>query len=602
MNRLFNIILLIAAGTGLFAQDISISVEAPKVVAVGEQFMVTWVVNSRGGDFQPPQFDDFYKLMGPQTSFSSSTQIINGKVSSEVKNSFSYYLQATREGKFTIGQATYTEKREKIVSDPVEIEVVREKQQAGNTQPAASGSEGDQPAAVAGSDMYLRILVNRTRVYRGEHIVATLKLYSKNSLSGIQDYRFPDFNSFLKEDIETPQPRNLERENVNGEIYGTAVLQRFLLYPQRSGKIEIDPASLTVLVQEKVRSNDPFFGDFFSSFNTIPRMLASLPVQIEVMDLPPGEPSSFSGTVGSVTIKSETDKDTLGVNDALTYRIILSGNGNIKLASAPQINISPDIEIYEPKTISDLKSTISGTSGTKTFEYILIPRYHGSYIIPSFQFSYFDPDLKRYRTVETGEKKFFVTKSEGDEQANEVFGAVSREDVRYLGKDIRYIKTSETTFRNDGKIMISGSVIYLLFASVLTLFGLILIIRKEQVRRNSDLARVRNRKAGRMATRRLKQASVYLKANDPHRFYSELLKAIWGYIGDKLDIPVSRLNREMALKVLSERGINDELIKLTGDLIDRCEYSRYAPEGEDNSQSEVYNIAVRVIREIENNI
>ncbi|TFH35335.1 MAG: protein BatD [Bacteroidia bacterium] len=379
-------------------------------------------------------------------------------------------------------------------------------------------------------------------------------------------------------------------------------MQRFLLYPQRSGTIEIDQASLTVLVQEKLKSNDPFFGDFFSTFNTIPRVISSMPVKIEVLPLPPGEPSSFTGTVGNIKVKSEIDKDTLAINEALTYRITISGNGNLKLAGAPEISVSPDIEIYEPKTLSDLKTSISGTEGTMKFEYILIPRYHGSFKIPSYQFSYFEPDSRTYRTAETGEMEFYVTKSDKGEKANEVYGGVSREDITYLGRDIRYINTSVPKFRSKSESLVSGSAIYMLFASVLALFCLVIIFRREQVKRNSDLARVRNRRAGRIARSRLKTAAGYMKENDPHLFYSEILKAIWGYLGDKLDIPVSKFNREFALRILSEKGMEQEIVDLAGELIDKCEYSRYSPAGNDMSPAGVYQMAERVIREIENNI
>lgn len=602
MNRVFSLVLICMTGLNLVAQDIKLSVEAPAVVAVGEQFMVTWVVNSRGGQFEAPPFSDFYKLMGPQTSFSSSTQIINGKVTSEIRNSFSYYLQATREGKYTIPPALYREKKDEYLSEPVVIEVVNDKTQAVQKQSQqAAGGEG-APSAQSGNDLYIRMLINRNRVYLGEHVVATFKLYSKVNLSGIQDYRFPDFNSFLKEDIETPQPSNLERENVNGEIYGTAVLQRFLLYPQRSGKIEIDPASLTVLVQERQRSNDPFFGDFFSNFNTVPKMLSSLPAEIEVLPLPPGAPPAFSGTVGKLSINADINKDSLSVNEAITYRIVLSGSGNLKLTAAPEINISPDIEVYEPKITTNLKPSISGTSGSKTFEYVLIPRYHGIYTVPSFEFSYFDPDEERYITIRTDEKIFKVSKSSSSENETEVYGGISREDIKYLGKDIRYIKTSGSAFRNQKKILVSGSTLYICFASMIALFALIIIIRREQVKRNADLAKVKNRKAARTASRRLKKASLFLKNNDQQLFYAELLKTLWGYLGDKLNMAVSELTREKALAALAEKGMDDQLVQRTGDLIDRCELTRYSRANEDISAQELYGMAVTVIRDIEDKI
>ncbi|MEZ5000362.1 MAG: BatD family protein [Bacteroidales bacterium] len=351
-----------------------------------------------------------------------------------------------------------------------------------------------------------------------------------------------------------------------------------------------------------MKSNDPFFGDFFSSFNTVPKVLATLPVEIDVMPLPPGAPASFNGTVGDIKVSSTLDKDSLSVNDALTYRITVSGNGNLKLTSAPRLNISPDIEIYEPKTTSSIKPSVNGASGSVVFEYILIPRYHGSYTIPSFEFTHFDPGAGRYITNTTGEKHFLVTKLDNEEGATEVYGGISKEDIRYLGKDIRHIRTAKPVFRMERAMILEKYHLYLAYGGLLLLFGLIVLVRKEQVRRNSDFARVRNRKAGKVASKRLKRAAAYLKQDNPQQFYSELLKATWGYLGDKLNIPAAELTREKAMAKLKARKMDENVVEMTVELIDICELSRYSLAGNEKSHDEVYKLAVSVIRSIENNI
>ncbi|MCA1755883.1 MAG: BatD family protein [Bacteroidales bacterium] len=602
MKILVSLLLLFILPVLTIAQDITVTVEAPGVVAVGEQFRVVWTVSSRGGSFTAPGFDDFYLLSGPQTSFSSSTSIINGKVTSEVKNSFTYYLQATRTGNFTLGPGIYTEGREDFSSKQVEIEVIESRDAAAarnnNQETAGAGAA----VSDAGEEMFLRVLIDRNRVYMGEHIVATLKLYSESNLSGIRDYKFPDFSGFLKEDIETPQVTSLTRENVNGEIYGTAVLQRYLLFPQRTGTIEINPASLTVLVQERVRSNDPFFGDFFSSFNTVPRMISSDAVKITVQPLPAGAPASFSGAVGNFTLETFTDRDSVKVNDAITYTIRVAGNGNLRLIPAPDISLSPDIEAYEPKTASAIRTTTSGSEGSRTFEYLLIPRYHGNYNIPPFEFSWFDPDQKRYMTARSSASEIVVTKSDEEQEGTEIFGGRTGGDVRYLGSDIRHIWSDPGRFRIDGETMLSGNRLYLTLLVLLVLFFLIILLRREQIKRNADLARVRNRKAARIASNRFKVARTSLKNSDFRNFYSDLLNALWGYLGDKLAIPLSDLKKENVMTALLEKSGSEELTSTASDLIDICEYNRYAPSGGNDDPAKIYDMAVELIKRIEKKV
>ena len=583
----------------LFAQEVTLTADAPSVVAVGEQFMVRWTANSRGGEFVAPEIKDFYVLSGPQTSFSQSTQIINGKVTSTISNTYTYYLQATKEGKFTIPAASYRLKNDEYTSNTVQIEVVSEGQAVSKSSDQAAGLEDAAGQGVSSSDLYVRLLVNKKEVYIGEHIVASLKIYSRVNLSGIQEIEYPDFQSFLKEDLQTPQLRNLERENVNGSIYGTGVLQRFLLYPQRTGTISIDPANLTVLLQQQSRSNDPFFGDFFSSFTTVPKMIATLPVEIEVKALPPGAPESFDGAVGKFSISSEINTDTISVNDAITYRMILQGQGNLMLTSAPELNLPPDIEIYEPKINSDLNTSASGTSGSRIFEYVLIPRYHGEFTIPSLQYSYFDPSSGQYKTLRTDEHKFFVIPGEEGEEGARVYGGVSKENVRFLGRDIRFIEIGKPGFRYGKNILVKNNIFLYSYPGILLLFIILIIVRREQIKRNSDIARVRNRKAAGVASRRLKVAAECLKNSDTDKFYAELLKAIWGYLSDKYNIPLSELSIDKVNRILEKNKLAQETIDELKEVISKCEYSRYSPDSDISTADEIYRKGEKIIKDIE---
>ena len=603
LSNIFFIITLTAV-----AQDVVVTTDAPGVVRVGEQFRITWTVNSRGGDLEPPEFTDFYLLMGPSTSFSQSSRMVNGRITTTIQNSFTYYLQATKEGKFTLPAARYTDRNKEYFSREVTIEVLAADSGAGSTvQPGNNTSResvaGSGSTTNNGSDLYVRLLLNRTSVTMGEHIVATLKIYSKINLSGIQEVSFPDFNGFLKSDLETEPLRALERENVGGEIYNTGVLQRFLLYPQKTGKLEIEPSSLTVLIQQRVKSNDPFFGDFFSSYNTIPKVIATLPVTINVAPLPSTDLKSFKGAVGSVSISSSLSRDSLDVNDALTYRVSLSGKGNLRLAGAPEFRLSPDIEVYDPKVVQDISATSQGNSGTKTFEYVLIPRHHGQYTVPAVEYSYFDPDRGRYLTLKTEPHSFFVRRTENSDSGEPiVFGGVSKEGVSYLGKDIRYIRTDVPRLKTDRGIRVSAGSILTWYLSLLAIATLILIWRREHVRRNSDLAKVRNRKAGKMAGLRLKNAFRHMKQDNSALFYAEILSALWGYLGDKLGIPSAEIALSQVVSKLAGKGVSEDILENLTDVVQSCEFARYAPDSLSVPMEDIYKRAEKLIKTIENAI
>ncbi|MGM0463447.1 MAG: BatD family protein [Bacteroidota bacterium] len=599
MKKIFPILLYILLAFSLQAQDISLSVEAPSVVAVGEQFRISWTANVRGGELQSPDFGDFHLLSGPQTSFSQSTQIVNGKMTSTISNTYSYYLQATKEGKFTVAPAKLMIDNKEYLSDPVEIEVVKDGQGTGSQGAGTAGRDQNTEEEVSSSDLFVKLLLNKDEIFMGEHVQASLKIYSRVDLSGIQEVKYPDFQSFLKEDIETPPLRALERENVNGNIYGTGVLQRFLLYPQKTGTITIDPAELTVLLQQKSRSNDPFFGDFFSSFSTVPRKIATLPAEIKVKPLPDGAPDDFKGAVGDFTLGSSLSADTVYVNDALTLRITLKGSGNLKLAAAPDVELPPDIEVYEPETSSDLNVSTSGTSGTRTFEYVLIPRYHGSFKISSLKYVFFDPSSGRYKTLTAGEHSFVVLKGDEEQGSTQVHGRVSGENVRFLGRDIRYIDTSKPNLNSLNNILIADNAFLYIFPGLALLFIIMVIIRREQIKRNSDIARVRNRKAAGIAARRLRKAATCLNESDTEGFYNELLKALWGYLADKFNIPVSELSIDTVNSIMIRDKYGTEISDELQDVIAKCEYSRYSPDTDIATADEVYKKAEEIIKSIE---
>ncbi len=597
MNRVVIGILLLLSGMLLHAQEVTVTASAPKVVAVGEQFRLSFTVNENADNLVPPDLSDFYILMGPSTSYSQSTQIINGKMTRTVTYTYTYVLEATKEGVFQIDPATIKVKNKTYTSNPLEIEVVK-----GEALPDPGGEEGATGEAVPAAgenDLFLRIHVNKSTVYRGEHLIATVKIYSRVNLSGFENATFPSFNGFLRQDIETPALRSLERENVNGVIYGTGVLQRFILFPQVTGELVVDPMELECLIQKRVQqSNRGFFDNFFDSYQNVKHTIKSPPVTITVKELPENAPESFSGSVGQLAMNVTVDKNQLKENEAMNLSIRFSGNGNIQLIEAPHVDFPPDFDLYDPKISSSVNHSQKGTSGSKTFEFLSIPRHAGSYRIPPVEFTYFDPVENQYKSLRSDEFNILVSK--GDEsESSTVISGFSKEDLRFIGSDIRFIKNEKFKLRRRDSTFFGSLPFYLFYLIAILVFSLLVILRRNHIKRNADQDLVRNRKARKIARKRLKRASSFLKEGLLNEFYEELLKALWGYLSDKLGIPVSDLSKENAQGALEKNQITPEMIDAFFEIIDRCEFARFAPSEEIAETETVYEKASKVMSQFE---
>lgn len=582
-------------------QELSVTPDYPEVVQAGEQFMVSWTINSGGGSFSEPSFTGFYKLVGPQTSYSSSTQIINGKITTKTTYTYVYYLQALKEGKYVIPPAAISIKNKTYHSDSLRIEVIEAsptRQDA--TAPGRSGNQ--EQVEETGDDIFVNLSLDKRNVFIGEPIGVTVKIYTRVDITGINEIKYPGFEGFLKTDLETPPLTSLQRENVNGTIYGTGIVQQFLLYPQFPGEVTIDPVQISVLIRQKTGQSDPFFGDFFSTYTTIPKAVMSKPVKIRVNPLPGIKPDDFSGIVGKITLNSSLNKDTVNINDAVNLKMVIAGSGNLKLANAPVMKLPADIEVYDPKITDNLRNGIAGTTGQKTFEYLLIPRHYGDFTIPPVTYSFFNSASRQYERITTPEMRFHARKGTDQNTGITVYGGVAKEDVRYLGKDIRFISTKPGVLKKRGNLLSSKRSFYSYYALAMILFLVILFIRREHIRRNSDLSAVRNRKAGKVAGMRLKEAEKCIKENMPDKFYEEILKALWGYFSDKLNIPVSGLNRISAVEALKQKGIDETDINNLASVIDKCEFARFSPSSSAEEAEKIYDEAARFIRLFENSL
>jgi len=591
---------LLSIFLGMFSQDVQFKASAPKVVEVGERFQLVYTINTKPSDFDPPTFTGFNFLGGPSTSQSSNVQVINGQVTRSYAFTYTFFLQGAREGQITIQPASISVEGEKYKSNSLKIEVVK------GGKPSSSGSTGsstqenqDQKTDIGDEQLFLRILVNKRNVYQGEQVIATLKLYTRLSLAGFDDAKFPSYAGFYTREIETPNQISLQRESVNGTIYNVGIIKQTILFPQRTGKITIDPFLLECIVRQRVNRSRSMFDDFFgSSYQNVKKTATSNPVTINVKPTPTPRPATFKGALGRMDMEVSIDKTELPANDAITMKVKLSGNGNISLIEPPEVKFPPDFEIYDPKIATSIKNTINGTVGTKTFEYIAIPRFPGNYRIPPVEFTYFNPVSANFKTVASGEYNIQVTKST-DEDGGTVVTGLSKEDVRFIGSDIRFIKTGNIYLHPTGMFFTGSFWFWFAIIFPLVLFVMIVIIRRNHIRRNADIARVKNKKANKLAKKRLKIANGYLKRNDNEKFYEETLKACWGYLADKLNIPQAELSRERTMYELEDRDVDHEATERLFKLIDDCEFARYAPSSGDHNMEALYDEALLTITKLE---
>lgn len=590
------IIYLFFISFGLKGQNIQVVMDAPTNVSVDEQFQLNITVNAKPASYLPPNLNDFEILMGPSTSTSSSVQIINGKMSQSYEYSYTYILQPRKTGKVTINPAEFTVNGKKYQSNNLIIEVYGNASQAQqNTQ---SGG-GNQTVDESG-DLFLKVFLDKSSAYQGEFIIATVKLYSRMDISSINRIDFPSFDGFYKQDIETPSLRRLNREVVNGKEYGTGVIKKFVLIPQKTGVQTIGSCVMECEVQVQTRNNS-FFDDFFSNpYQIVQKRVKSKPLNLNVKALPT-RPASFSGAVGKFNFDAVYDKTKVKENDPVILRLSVNGAGNLKLIDPPKVTFPEGIEAGEPTISNKTNDKDGGISGTKQFEYLLIPRAPGKISIPPIEFSYFDPVASQYKTLTSSAVTLDVEASEGGSTVS-TGTAVSKEDLKFLGKDIEYIRLYDFKLKKTGNVLFGSIWLYAGYAIPLALFIFILILRRNYIRQNANTVLNRNRKAQKYAIKRLQQAKLYLAQSKKENFYEEVLKAIWGYLSDKLNIPVSDLSRDYAREQLSNSGVEIQLIERTMSLLDTCEFARYAPSSSDNTMEDDYKEAIAVITQIQESI
>lgn len=584
-------------GIGMLrAEDVQFRAQAPAQVIVGRPFQFTYTVNQRARDLRAPEFNNFDYIAGPYTSQSSSTSFVNGRRTSSFTMTFTYTLMAQKEGTFSIPPATINVGGEHYTSNGVKITVLPEDQpqQTGSgQQPTASNQRsatGGQQSATNGSEqgnIFVRTLVSKTKVYEQEAVLLSYKVY----VAGVDLKQFtnnttlPDFTSFLQQKIDL-QDVQLELENYNGRNYQTATIYSTLLYPQKSGDITIEPATFeaVLLVPNQARSRS-IFDDFFNSYTTATRSLRAPGTTIHVTPLPTGKPVSYAGGVGKFTMDAKLSATDVKANEAITLTLTIRGAGNMKLLKTPSVDWPEGFEQYDPKVTNNFKTSTGGMSGTRTIEYLAIPRAPGDYILPPVQFGYFDTEKGQYQVLTTPEYTLHIARGAGDQSATGVqqstVSYVNKEDIRELGSDIRYISAANFAPSSEKEVLRIGFgswQMWLLYGCPLTLALLLFVIFRKRIRENADLTRVRKRQANSVARKRLKQAKKLMgEAQHKEQFFEEIERASLQYLSDRLSIPTADLNKDTITATLRSKAIDESLIERTNNVLSDAAFARYAP-------------------------
>ena len=586
----------------IVAQSQTLTANAPSHVAVGEQFRLSYTVNTQDvSDFRIGDIPEAFEvLMGPSRSSQSSFQIINGHTTQSSSITFTYIVVAVKNGTFTIPAAHATAEGNSISSNSLKINV------SGQAQSGQGGSQRQQQAQpqmraagspISGSDLFIKVSANKKRVYEQEPILLTYKVYTLVDLTQLEG-KMPELNGFHTQEVPLPQQKSFKIETVNGRPYRTVTWSQYVMFPQITGKLKIPGITFNGIVVQQNRAVDPFeaFFNGGSGYVEVKKQIQAPGIEIQVDPLPQ-RPANFSGGVGSFNISAQLDNNEVKANEAVKLRVIVSGVGNLKLIKQPIVEFPKDFDRYDAKVTDKSKLTTNGVEGSMIYDFLAVPRHQGKFDIPPVEFTYYDTSSGGYKTVKTEGFTLNVLKGSGSSTVSDFTG---QEDLKLLNKDIRYIKTGnvgqhgvDDFFFGSKEYWISLAVLALIFISLFVIF-------RQRAIAGADIVGQRAGRANKVATKRLKKAARLMRDNKPSEFYDEVLRALWGYVGDKLNIPVEQLSHDNIADRLSARGVEQYVVRQFIGAIDECEFERYAPGDPKGNMNKVFNKAMNAIEKIEN--
>ena len=598
MKRLTTIFGLLLAAVVAMAQTLTGS--APSHVAVGEQFRLTYTVNTQNvSDFRAGSIpNELEVLIGPNRSMQSSYQMINGHTSSSSSITYTYIVCASKNGTYTISPAHIVVDGKTISSNSLTIKVSGSAQSnSGSSRQHRNEEEEirDAGSQISGSDLFIKVSANKKRVHEQEPILLTYKVYTLVGLTSLRG-DMPDLKSFYTQEVDLPQQKSFSVETLNGRTYKTTTWSQYVMFPQTTGKLEIPSITFEGIVVQQNRNIDPFeaFFNGGSGYVEVKKKIQAPGIEIQVDPLPE-RPANFSGGVGKFNVSAQLDKTETKANDPISMRIIVSGTGNLKLIKQPVVNLPKDFDKYEPKVTDKSKLTTNGIEGSMVYDLLIVPRHQGKYEIPPVEFTYFDTAENAYKTVKSESFTLDVAKGSGAGAVNDFSG----QDLQELNKDIRYIKTGSTNQHSLNDFFFGSSAYWISLCLLAVVFVSLFVIFRQRAIDNANVTKARGKKANKVATKRLKKASRLMADNKPGEFYDEVLRALWGYVGDKMNIPVEQLSHDNISMRLAEHNVDETVISQFIGALDECEFERYAPGDPKGNMNKVYEKAITAIEKIE---
>lgn len=600
---LFVILLFISITNIKAADDISFVIDVPASAAKGERVHLKYILNGGNGtDISiPDDIPGFEVVYGPGIARIDGASIVNGKTVSQTNSTvYTYTLIAKSEGRFTLPAATIKVNGRTYKSKTARIEVFPPDQNAGSqpgSQPQLTRSTSTADG-VSSDDAFVKVIFSKTKVYEQEAVLVTFRFYTVLNYRDVGEIEFPEFEGFIVEDVNTSSIRQRQAERVKGRNYFYIDVRKLLLFPQRLGKITIPSGKMdfTFEVSTGHKMKTPL--GTIDVMTEARRVLYTPKETIEVAALPvEGKPVDFNGAVGSFTMKPEISSQKMKANEAATITLNISGTGNIKLMKNPEVKFPEEIETYDPKVTNDVQISGNGLTGIRSIEYPFIPRSPGKYEIPPIEFSYYDLQSKSYKVLKSPAYTLEVDK-DPNAGKNTSVSYMNQRDLE-AEQDIRYLKTDDYKFSNPSDLYV-GSVKYILWYIIpLLAFIIFSIVYRKQIKANANIALMKTKKANKVASKRLKQAKKHLLVHDKDKFYEEVLRAVWGYLSDKLLIPTADLSRENVEMELMKYGVDEVLIKQYISIIDTCEFARYAPSESNEAMDKLYDETVDAIGKME---
>lgn len=595
------------------ADDIKLTGSVKPVVSVGETFQLVYTLNAQGSGFRGPAIRGIDVLSGPNTSTSSSIRMVNGTTSMSITYTYTYLLQAGKEGTFEIPAAVVTAGGKQVSSGTLSVKVVKGSAPAGSagTGGQAQGGARQGGSEISSTDVYVKAFASNSNPLQGEGIVVTYKIFTKVPIAQINISKLSSFQGFWSQNLMKENDKLQQSTQViDGEQYIVADIRKIALFPLKSGRLVIDPLELSCVAQvrrqTRTRTGDPFFDDFFndSFFNSgvanVEKNLKSNPLVINVSPLPEaGRPADFSGAVGSFTFRSEIDNTRLKTNEALTLKCTVTGRGNIQLIDKMNVAIPPDFESYDPKVTSDIQTTGAGVSGSQVFEYLMIPRKPGKFTIKPITFSYYDLDKKKYVTLTGPEFNIDVEKGTGEPVGQMTYSGAGKEEIKYIGSDIRHIREGQHRLQMAGSRFFLSPLFWLLLLLPLVLFAGFLVLWRKFAARRSDVVLMKNLKATKTARKRLQKAEHFRKSGDQDNFYVAISQALWGYLSDKFSIPMAELSIDSVHEALEKKNVSEEIIMQFTETLEHTEFARFAPGEKSVNMDRIYDEALGIIARME---